>query len=299
MKSDTAVLRAEHVHKFYGRVHAVQGVNFSIEQPGVVAILGQNGAGKTTLIHCALGLEKTTSGSLQVLGQQAGHIQAKQRTGVILQDADLPDLLTVREQITLFASYYPKPFSVDQVISMCNLQDFADKRYKKLSGGQKRRAQFALAIVGDPQLVFLDEPTTGLDIEARRNLWKVIRDFSAQGKTIVLTTHYLEEADALADRIMLMDSGNIIADATPEAIHKQVNGSIVRCQTSLTDSSLELLPGVVSVDRAGRYSELTCSELNIALSALLKSDPMLVDLTVSKPKLEDLFVQRSHNGEAV
>lgn len=298
MGSAHAILQAKDLHKSYGKVKAIQGVNFTIDQSGVVAILGQNGAGKTTLIQCALGLEKSSSGKLITLGQDPGHLKAKQQTGVILQDADLPDLLTAREQITLFASYYPKPFSVEEVIALCNLSDFADKRYKKLSGGQKRRVQFALAVIGNPQLIFLDEPTTGLDIDARRNLWQVIRDFAAKGKTIVLTTHYLEEADALADRIMVMNSGKIVADATPEEIHKQVRGTTVRCQTQLSESQLQSITGVVTVNIAGRFSELRCEDVNAALADLLARDPSLTDLTVSQPKLEDIFTQLSETGEA-
>ncbi|GAB5379601.1 MAG: ABC transporter ATP-binding protein [Aliiglaciecola sp.] len=298
MDSEKTILHAKKLHKSYGNVNAIQGIDFAIDQSGVVAILGQNGAGKTTLIQCALGLEKTTSGELKTLGHLPGNLSAKQQTGVILQDADLPDLLTAREQIILFASYYPNPFSVEEVIQLCNLSDFVDKRYKKLSGGQKRRVQFALAVIGDPKLIFLDEPTTGLDIEARRNLWQVIRGFAAKGKTIVLTTHYLEEADALADRIIVMNSGKIVADATPEDIHNQVRGSAVRCQTQLTEAQLRALTGVESVKIAGRFSELRCSDVNAALTALLASDPVITDLTVTQPKLEDIFTQLSQTGEA-
>ncbi|MFT6269934.1 MAG: ABC-2 type transport system ATP-binding protein [Alphaproteobacteria bacterium] len=163
-------LVATGLKKSYGNVEALAGLDLNISGAGVFAILGQNGAGKTSLIKCALGLEKISSGYLQTMGHNPGSLKAKQQTGVILQDSDLPESLTVKEHIQLFASYYPAPFSVDQTIDMCDLGRFVHKRYKKLSGGQKRRAQFALAVVGDPQLIFLDEPTTGLDIDARRNL---------------------------------------------------------------------------------------------------------------------------------
>lgn len=298
MDSNIPRLHASDLHKSYGKVNALRGLTFSIEQPGVVAILGQNGAGKSTLIHCALGLEKSSNGHLMTLGCQPGHIVAKRKTGVMLQDTDLPDLLTVREHITLFASYYPNAFSVEQAINLCHLQEFADRRYKKLSGGQKRRVQFALAIIGNPQLVFLDEPTTGLDIEARRNLWKIIRDFAEQGKTIVLTTHYLEEADALADRIIVMNAGKIVADAKPEDIHKQISGSMIRCQTKLTENVLKSMPAVDGLESAGRFSELRSIDVNRTLLALLNADPELTDLTVYQPKLEDIFTQLSQTGEA-
>lgn len=296
MISVSSILDANDLEKSYGKVHALKGLAFSIDEPGVIAILGQNGAGKTTLIHCALGLEKVTNGSLTTMGYQPGHVLAKQKTGVMLQDTDLPDLLTVREHITLFASYYPEAFEADQLISLCHLQDIAERRYKKLSGGQKRRVQFALAIVGNPQLVFLDEPTTGLDIEARRNLWKVIRDFAAQGKTIVLTTHYLEEADALADRIIVMNAGKVVADAKPDDIHKQFTGSMIRCQTRLSETELSSIPGVSGMVTAGRFSELRSQDVNSTLLGLLAADPDLSDLTVYQPKLEDIFTQLSQMG---
>jgi ABC-2 type transport system ATP-binding protein len=283
------ILVAENLRKSYGKVEALKGVDLDISSAGVFAILGQNGAGKTSLIKCALGLEKLSSGYLQTMGHKPGTLAAKQQTGVILQDSDLPESLNVKEHIQLFASYYPNSFSVDQTIDMCDLSSFAHKAYKKLSGGQKRRAQFALAVVGDPQLIFLDEPTTGLDIEARRNLWSVIREFANKGKTIVLTTHYLEEADSLADRIMVMNAGTIVANATPNDIHKEVSGSIIRCQTQLKEDALKTLVGVSKVTISGRFSELRTAAPNETLLELLSLDPKLNNLSVNQPKLEDIF----------
>lgn len=293
-------LFAENLTKSYGKLNALKGINLSIDDAGVYAILGQNGAGKTSLIKCALGLESITAGTMKTLGHKPGSLAAKTQTGVILQDTNLPDALTVREQIELFASYYPNALSVDETISLCELQRFENKRYKALSGGQKRRTQFALAIVGDPQLIFLDEPTTGLDIEARRNLWKVIRTFAGKGKTIVLTTHYLEEADSLADRIMVLNEGTIVANSTPQAIHKEVSGIIVRCQTSLDSNQLKSLPKVTSVSVSGRFQEIRTLDPNSTLQQLLRLDPKLTDLTVTQPKLEDIFAElgQSKKGEA-
>ncbi|GAB2681641.1 ABC transporter ATP-binding protein [Aliiglaciecola aliphaticivorans] len=298
MDHSPPILIAKDLTKSYGKVAAIKGVNINLQGAGVFAILGQNGAGKTSLIKCALGLEKMSSGSLQIMGYQPGSLQAKRQIGVILQDSDLPDLLTVREQITLFASYYPRPFSVNQTIQMCELQAFADKRYKNLSGGQKRRAQFALAIVGNPQLTFLDEPTTGLDIEARRNLWAIIRQFANQGKTIVLTTHYLEEAENLADRIMIMNSGVIVADASPNDIKKQTTGSVIRCETQISKDVLQNIAGVSSVMNTGRYTEIRSDNVNQSLSEMLQLDPLLSDLTVAQPKLEDVFSTLSQGEQS-
>ena len=289
MNTHTSVLVSKNLTKSYGATHAIKGIDIDIKGSGVFAVLGQNGAGKTSLIKCALGLEKISSGYLQVMGSKPGSLKAKQHTGVILQDSDLPESLTVKEHIELFASYYPNPFSVANTIEMCELQSFANKRYKKLSGGQKRRTQFALAIVGDPQLIFLDEPTTGLDIDARRNLWAVIRGFADKGKTIVLTTHYLEEADSLADRIMVMSEGKIVANSTPNDIHKKVSGSIIRCQTKVSHEHLQTLIAVASVNVSGRFSEIRSNDVNKTVIDLLSLDPNLSDLSISQPKLEDIF----------
>lgn len=291
MDKSASRLFAQGLKKSYGNVQAIKGVDLNISDAGVYAILGQNGAGKTSLIKCALGLESVSSGELLTMGLKPGSLLAKQQTGVILQDSDLPDSLTIKEQIQLFASYYPTPLSVNETIEMCELSDFAEKRYKKLSGGQKRRAQFALAIVGNPQLIFLDEPTTGLDIEARRNLWTVIREFAKKGKTIVLTTHYLEEADNLADRIMVMKAGKIVANATPAEIHEQASGSVIRCQTTLTREQLLSIPSISHLSMSGRFSEIRSTDVNRTLVHLLNLDPELSDLSVGQPKLEDIFSQ--------
>lgn len=293
MNQSSPILYTSKLKKSYGDVEAIKGIDINIEGSGVFAVLGQNGAGKTSLIKCALGLEKVSSGDLKIMGNKPGTLKAKRKTGVILQDSDLPDLLTIREQITLFASYYPQPFSVQETIEMCELGDFADRRYKKLSGGQKRRAQFALAIVGNPQLIFLDEPTTGLDIEARKNLWTIIRNFSNQGKTIVLTTHYLEEAESLADRIMIMNSGLIVADASPSQIKAQSKGSVIRLDTKLSNNDIEKVSGVTSVSVSGRFTEINSNEVNKSLIQILSLDPTLTDLSVNQPKLEDVFSQLS------
>ncbi|MEM9234096.1 MAG: ABC transporter ATP-binding protein, partial [Pseudomonadota bacterium] len=193
------VISAEGVVRSYGTKRALDGVDLSFAAGGgITAILGPNGAGKTTFVHCALGLVKPSRGRLSILGGRPGSLANRRRIGAMLQDANLPDLLTPREHITLFASYYENPIDREELIALCDLGGFADKLYKKLSGGQKRRVQFALSLVGQPDLIFLDEPTTGLDIDARRILWSTIRQLTDTGTSVILTTHYLEEADALA-----------------------------------------------------------------------------------------------------
>ncbi len=290
-------LQADKLGKTYGDKTALDALELKLANQGVTAILGPNGAGKTTLIHCALGLTRPSSGTLSVLSATPGSMALRRRIGVMLQDADLPDLLTAREHINLFASYYPNPLPVDEVLTRCDISAFADKRYKKLSGGQKRRVQFALAIVGQPDLIFLDEPTTGLDIDARRILWDVVRELAEAGKTIVLTTHYLEEADALADRIVVLSVGGVIADGPAEDIRNTVGGSLIRCVTRLPDAALAALAQITSVRRAGRYVEAMSRDATQSLTALLAADPEISDLTIKKPNLEEAFLALTHGPE--
>ena len=281
-------LLSQGLFKRYGDVTALSGVDLRVEA-GVTAVLGQNGVGKTTLIKCALGLEQPSAGDITLFGGKPAKRLSRQRVGVMLQDTELPDLLSGRELFTLFASYYANPMPIDRLIELTRIDGFVGKRYKKLSGGQKRRIQFALAIVGNPDLVFLDEPTTGLDSGARKALWETVRGFAEAGRAIVLTTHYLEEADALADRIVILKGGEIIANAGAEHIRSEVGGSLVRCQTDASEAALAALPGCTQVKRAGRITELRCTDAVKTLRALFKLDPAVRDLTVRKPRLEDIF----------
>ena len=195
------------------------------------------------------------------MGVKPGDNAARARTGVMMQDAELPDLLTAREQIALFASYYPDPRGVEETIELAGLSGFPDARYAKLSGGQKRRVQFALALVGRPDLVFLDEPTTGLDAEARRGLWAIVRQAAEAGARVVLTTHYLEEADALADDVAVMKAGRVIARGTAAELRDQVGGSVIRCRTTLDEGALFALPGRAAASSiSGRYAELIAAD---------------------------------------
>ena len=281
-------LQADALSKSYQAVEALKQISLTIN-PGVTAILGQNGAGKTTLIKCALGLEQPTQGSVMVFGRSPRQRIARQHIGVMLQDTELPDLLTGRELLELFASYYVTPMDADAVIELAQIEDFVDRRYRKLSGGQKRRIQFALAIVGNPDLVFLDEPTTGLDTDARKVLWDVVRSIAKSGRAIVLTTHYLEEADALADRIVIVADGSIVADQAVDQIRSEVSGSTIRCETKLAATEIQQMPACTDVGAAGRLTEIRSHDAAVTLRALLARDEHLSDLTVSKPRLEDIF----------
>ena len=284
-----AFIQAEAVSRSFGRTRALDGFDLCVDGPGVLALLGQNGAGKTTFVNAALGLVRPSAGSLSVLGMTPGDKRARARTGVMMQDAELPDLLTAREQVALFASYYPDPRGVDETIALAGVQGFADARYAKLSGGQKRRVQFALALVGRPDLIFLDEPTTGLDAEARRGLWAIVRQAAEEGARVVLTTHYLEEADALADDVAVMQAGRVIARGTAAALREQVGGSVIRCRTALSEDALAALPAVRRARSSGRYAELIAADAPAALRALLPGDDTVSDLTVRPPTLEEAF----------
>ncbi len=280
-------MRAVDLHKRYGAKHALDGFSLTLPATGVTAILGANGAGKTTFIRSVLGLTPISSGTLEVFGATPGSSVCRQRTGVMLQDADLPDLLTAREHLALFASYYPAPLPVNDAIEVCELGAFADKRYKSLSGGQKRRVQFALAVVGQPDLLFLDEPTTGLDGDARRVLWRTARTLAERGTSIVLTTHYLEEADALADHIAIIKDGKVLTHAATSDIRQAVGGALIRCVTTLTPEQAGRLDGARSARLSGRFTEILTNDTAATLRALLCNDAAPTDLTVTKPSLED------------
>jgi len=294
-KKDGFVVRTTGLAKNFGKSFALENIVLDIQTGGVTAILGANGAGKTTFIHCCLGLTRPSRGDLSMFGNTPGALTTRRRTGVMLQDADLPDLLTAREHIALFSSYYPNPLNADEILDTCKLTDFADKKYKKLSGGQKRRVQFALAIVGNPDLVFLDEPTTGLDTDARRMLWDVVRALADRGRTIILTTHYLEEADALADRIVVMKAGKVIANAPTPEIRELAGGALVKCVSDLSVERIRSYPDVVYVQKSGRFSEINTRNSVTTLRAMLGDDPNISELIVKKPSLEEAFKQLTNS----
>jgi ABC-2 type transport system ATP-binding protein len=206
------------VTKNYGPVEALRGLDLTIGPGELVALLGANGAGKTTAVRTLLGLAKPTSGEVRVFGGDPRDAATRTRLGAVLQIARVPETLRVREHIDLFSSYYPHPLPIAEVIEAAGLQGLERRKYGQLSGGQQKRVLFALAICGNPDLLILDEPTTGLDVEARRALWKQIRAFVARGRSVLLTTHYLAEAEALANRVMVIHRGTIVKQGTPADI---------------------------------------------------------------------------------
>ena len=284
-----AVASLEQVSKRYGNVQALKEVNLEIQPGEVVAILGPNGAGKTTAVNLMLGLLKPTGGQVELFGNDPRSAQSRMRTGAMLQISGVPETLRVREHLELFSSYYPNPLSVQEVVRMAGLEGLEGRAYGKLSGGQKQRLHFALALCGDPDLLFLDEPTVGLDAASRRSFWAQIRGFTGRGKTVVLTTHYLEEADALADRIIVINEGEVIAQGTPAEIKAQAAGRRIRCVTTLSEQEVKDLPGVTSVSRDGTALDLLVKEAESVVLALLQRDPDLTDLEVTSVGLEAAF----------
>ncbi len=298
--SGTVVASLENVSKNYGEVRALRNVNFTVRAGQVVALLGPNGAGKTTAVKLLLGLMQPNSGKTRVFGGDPTHPQNRMRAGAMLQVGRVPETLRVREHIDLFSSYYPQPMPLEQVLAAAGLEKLRDRKFGDLSGGQRQRTLFALAICGNPDLLFLDEPTVGLDVEARRALWEEIRRLVDRGKTVLLTTHYLEEADALADRIAVIHQGAIIAEGTPAQIKSQTSGKRIRCITALSVASLLQIPGVTDVKQDREAVEIRAREAESVVRALLARDPSLSGLEITSAGLEDAFLaltRDNDNGE--
>ena len=285
-----SVAELAEVHHRYGEVVALDGLGFEVRAGEVLAVLGPNGAGKTTAISLLLGSLRVQRGAVHVFRCEPGAAAVRGRRGAMLQTSVVAGTLTVVEHLELFSSYYPAPLPVARLLAMAGLEDVAARRFDRLSGGQKQRVMFALALAGDPELVFLDEPTTGLDVEARRSLWREIRALKAAGRTAVLTTHYLEEADALADRIVVIHQGQVVAEGTPAEIKSRAADRRVRCITRVTRDEVAALPGVARVETNGRHLESLTAQSEDVLRLMLARDSELHDLQVTGVGLEDAFL---------
>lgn len=289
-KQDLVVANLEGVNKNYGDVRALRGVNFQVRAGEVVALLGPNGAGKTTAVKLLLGLLQPNAGKVRVFGGDPTNPENRIRAGAMLQVAKVPETLRVREHIDLFSSYYVNPMPAQEVLAAAGLEKLSDRKFGDLSGGQRQRVLFALAICGDPDLLFLDEPTVGLDVEARRMLWDEIRRMVTRGKTVLLTTHYLQEADALADRVAVINKGEIIAEGTPAEIKAKTAGKRIRCITSLSIGSLRQIQGVTEVKEDREAVEIHAAEAEAVVRELLARDQQLSGLEITTAGLEEAFL---------
>jgi ABC-2 type transport system ATP-binding protein len=281
----------DRVSKRYGERLALDQLTLRIARGQVTALLGPNGAGKTTAISLLLGLLAPQSGEVHVLGGSPGALAVRRRTGVMLQSAVLPDTLQVAELLRLVRSYYPRPRPLAEVAALAGLSAQLTTPYGKLSGGQQRRVQFALAICGNPQLLFLDEPTTGLDIEARESLWTVVRELTARGCAILLTTHYLEEAEALAQRVAVLVRGRLVSEGTMSEIRARGLRSRIRCVSTLGVEEICRWPGVAAAARAERWLDIESTSAEPVVRRLLAADPNLSELEVRPAGLAEAFVR--------
>lgn len=281
-----------------GPVHAVRGIDLAVAPGETVALLGPNGAGKTTAIDMLLGLLEPDSGSVSLFGSDPGDAVAAGAVGAMLQTGQLIRDLTVREIVAMMASLYPRPLGVDEVIALTGLGPIAGRRTQKLSGGQTQRVRFALALVADPALLVLDEPTVAMDVAGRHAFWETMRAFAARGATIVFATHYLEEADAFADRIVLMAQGRVVADGPATEIKARVGLRTIRATLpGVGLGELEALPGVVAAERRGDAVTLQCADSDRAIRVLLERHPSARDIEIAGAGLEEAFLQLTGDEE--
>lgn len=293
----TLVASLENASKNYGSLQALRNVNFSLRAGEVLALLGPNGAGKTTAVKLFLGLIEPDSGKTQVFGGNPTNPENRMRTGAMLQVGKVPETLRVGEHIDLFSMYYANPMPLNEVLVAAGLQKLRDRKFGDLSGGERQRTLFALAICGNPDLLFLDEPSVGLDVEARRILWKEIRRLVDRGKTVLLTTHYLQEAEALADHIAVINKGEIIAEGTPAAIKALASGKRIRCITMLNETTLLQIPGVTDVRQDREAVEIHVREAETVIRTLLELDPSLSGLEITTAGLEEAFLTLTQENE--
>lgn len=279
------------VRKSYGKNVALDGLDLQIRAGEILAFLGPNGAGKSTAISCLLGLQDADAGVIDVFGGSPHDVEVRRQIGVMLQDIDLAPELRVYELIDLSASYYPSPMSVDEVIQLTNITAIAKRSYSKLSGGQKRLVQFAIALVGRPKLLFLDEPTVGMDLQAREMLWTTLRQLVTEGCSIVLTTHYLEEAEALADRVAVLAKGKVIVLGSVNEVRARVACKQISCITSLDIEVVKAWPDVVGATRENDRLHLSASNADSVVSRLMKEDPNLRELEIGRAGLAEAFTE--------
>jgi ABC-2 type transport system ATP-binding protein len=278
--------------KSFGDVRAVRGIDVAILPGETVALLGPNGAGKSTTIDMLLGLLDPDGGTVTVFGDppraavDAGAIGAMLQTGALIRD------VTVRELVEMMASLYPSPLGVDDVLELVGITDIAGRKTQKLSGGQTQRVRFAIALVSNPDLLVLDEPTVAMDVEGRHGFWSAMRSFASSGKTVLFATHYLEEADDYADRVVLMANGRVVADGAPTEIKAMVGNRTIRATLPVASlEELERLPGVTRAERRGEAVVLVCADSDAAIRAFAAGYPDARDIEIAGAGLEQAFLE--------
>ena len=281
-----------------GPVKAVRGVDVAISPGEVVALLGPNGAGKSTTIDVLLGLTKPDAGSASLFGVDPAQAVKAGKVAGMLQVGVLPRDLSVRELVTVMASLYPRPLGVDEALQTVGITRLAERRTQKLSGGETQRVRFALALVSNPDLLVLDEPTAAMDVEGRHEFWATMRDFAALGKTVLFATHYLEEADLYADRAVLMARGRVVVDGPTTEIKARVGVRLIRA--TLPGANLALLgqlSGVTSADAHGDAVVLRCTDSDLAIRALLERFPFARDIEISGAGFEEAFLELTRDND--
>lgn len=293
-------IRLHALHKAYGPVRAVDGIDLTVAPGEIVAVLGPNGAGKSTTTEMITGIATPDSGRVEVFGREPRAAVQQGLVGVMLQAGALLHEATVREVLRMMHGLHPRPLPLDELIERADLAGFLKTRTEKLSGGQAQRLRYALGIMGDPQLLILDEPTVGMDVEIRRSFWASMRSFTEGGRTVLFATHYLDEADAEAHRIVVLAGGRVIADDTPTMIKRRVADrtvTLAAAQVSLDE--LASLPGVVSGERLGDRLRLHTSDSDATLRALIGEHPRAHDIEVESASLEDAFLALTHDPEEI
>jgi ABC-type multidrug transport system ATPase subunit len=279
----------QNVTKRYGEVLALDDVNLAVRPQELLALLGPNGAGKTTAIGLWLGTLEPDDGIASVMGGSPFDVHSRLGIGAMMQEVALAPTLTARELVALTASYYRRPLDVDAAIELTGIGPIADRRYGKLSAGQKRQVQFAVAVCGRPRLLFLDEPTVGLDLDAREAMWRTIRSLLTEGCSIVLTTHYLEEAEALADRVAVLAQGRVIAEGSVDEMRALVTRTHISCVSTLAVDEVVRWPGVVDAVRKDQVVQVTASDTETVVRRLLAEDSALRRLEVRQASLAEAF----------
>lgn len=287
----TPIMEVNDLRKNYGKVEAVRGISLSIPSGSCFGLLGPNGAGKTTTIEMMEGILAPDAGTVLFRGKPIGR-RFREKVGIQFQNTALPEYITVKETLALFRSFYPEPRTLDEVIELCSLGDILGRDNRKLSGGQRQRMLLGIALIPRPEMLFLDEPTTGLDPQARRNFWTLIEGIKRENTSILLTTHYMDEAEELCDRVAIVDRGKVLEVDTPERLlAKHFTGQLVKLPLQEGNGkTAEILSGLGAV-RSGESWEIESTALDATMKRLLEANLNLDGLSIHKPDLEDLFIK--------